>query len=449
MLLKRFKPSMFVRLYIGSVIGLVSTVWIFLTLGDGYMRRTEIETFLNDGTYFVDQYIRQHGSPQSLYKNLDTNHRQQFYIFELELLNNWDGSPPCDTCELLYTLNGVPVYLRGDDLYTAVFALPNSSHSFVFNESRDFFSPEIVWYEDSEKNFLIALLLAIFIAIGLSIYLPVWRLQRHIQNLVDTQNKFGLGKLHTRANTNLPKPVSELAKSFNEMAEEIESKVKQSHIFSQAIPHEVRTPLSRIQLAADLLRRKAPEDQHMLFEDIDTYIDDINELTSQIMMLSKLNVMDNSFFELVKINVDVAEYCLERVRYAKFSNVNFSNRLESGVRSKFDCTMARLIIDNVMKNANNYSHDKVWVTLDENAESWLLIIEDNGPGIPAEKREEVLMPFARLDESRSIQNHVGFGLGLAIAKAAAKKMGWGITIFDSKHGGAKFTIVIPKENGTP
>ena len=186
-----------------------------------------------------------------------------------------------------------------------------------------------------------------------------------------------------------------------------------------------------------------------LFEDIDTYIDDINELTSQIMMLSKLNVMDNSFFELVKINVDVAEYCLERVRYAKFEKVEFNNRLEGGVRSKFDCTMARLIVDNIMKNANNYSHGKVWVTLDENAESWLLIIEDNGPGIPAEKREEVLMPFARLDESRSIQNHVGFGLGLAIAKAAAKKLAWGITIFDSKHGGAKFTIVIPKENLTP
>lgn len=444
MLLKRFKPSMFVRLYIGSVVGLISTVWLFLTLGDGYMRRTEIETFLNDGNYFVEQYIQQHNKPQSLYAELDSTGRQTFYIFDLALIDNWDDTPPCLDCELLYTLSGVPVYLRGNDLYTAVFPLPNSSKSFVFNESRDFFSPDIEWYEDSERHFLIALLLSVFFAIGACIYLPVYRLQRHIQNLVDTQKRFGLGKLGTRANTNLPKPISELANSFNEMAEEIESKVKQSHIFSQAIPHEVRTPLSRIQLAADLLRREAPSDNQALFEDIDSYIDDINDLTSQIMMLSKLNVMDNSFFELVKIHVDIAEYCQDRIRYARFNHVTFTSHLPIGVQSKFDCTMARLVIDNVMKNANNYTSDSVWVSLDENAESWLMIIEDNGPGIPAEKREEVLMPFARLDESRSVQNQSGFGLGLAIAKAAAKKLGWGISIFDSDHGGAKFTIVIPK-----
>ncbi|MGF1754829.1 HAMP domain-containing histidine kinase [Vibrio makurazakiensis] len=437
---------MFVRLYIGSIVGLVSTIWLFITLGDGYMRRTEIETFLNDGNYFVEQYIQQHNDPQSLYKSLDLNHRQQFYIFELELINRWDGLPPCETCELAYKLNGIPVYLNGDDLYTAVFPLPNSSHSFVFNESRDFFSPEIEWYEDSERHFLIALLLAVFLAIGCCIYLPVYRLQCHIQNLVNTQKRFGLGKLTTRANTNLPKPISELSNSFNEMAEEIESKVKQSHIFSQAIPHEVRTPLSRIQLATDLLRRQAPKSQQALFRDIDTYIDDINDLTSQIMMLSKLNVMDNSFFELVKINVDLAEYCQERIRYAKFNNFIFTSYIEVGSRSKFDCTMARLIIDNIMKNANSYTTDTVWISLDQNTESWLLIIEDNGVGIPSEKREEVLMPFSRLDESRSVQKQSGFGLGLAIAKSAAKKLDWGINISDSKHGGARFTVVIPKHS---
>ncbi|MDN3615763.1 HAMP domain-containing sensor histidine kinase [Vibrio gallaecicus] len=436
---------MFARLYIGIVVGLVSTIFLFITLGDGHMRRSEIETFLNDGSYFAEQYVNQHNQPKSLYGELDRTGYQQFYIFNLRLIENWDGEPPCRNCEHHTTLNTIPVYLTDTNLYSAVFPLPNSKYSFVFSEIEEFFSPDIEWYEDSERHFLLALLIAVVFAIGASIYLPIRRLQERIELLVAKQEQFGKGKLSTRSNTKELHPISDLASSFNSMAEEIESKVKQSHIFAQAIPHEVRTPLSRIQLAADLLRREAPEKHQVLFDDIDNYIDDINELTSDIIMLSKLNVADDSFFELVKINTDLSEYCLERVRYSKLSNVEFESLLLHGIKTKCDCTMARLVLDNILKNAGNYTKDKVWVTLDENSENWLIAIEDNGKGIPVEKRNEVLLPFSRLDQSRTSKTG-GFGLGLAIANSAAKKLGWEIRIQGSNHGGAKFIISMPKSS---
>ena len=105
--------------------------------------------------------------------------------------------------------------------------------------------------------------------------------------------------------------------------------------------------------------------------------------------------------------------------------------------------MARLVFDNLLKNAGNYTQDQVWVTLDENSESWLVVVEDNGPGIPYERRDEVFLPFSRLDSSRTSTTG-GLGLGLAIALSAAKKLSWDIKIDDSNHGGAKFSIVIPK-----
>ncbi|WP_258183363.1 ATP-binding protein, partial [Vibrio splendidus] len=81
--------------------------------------------------------------------------------------------------------------------------------------------------------------------------------------------------------------------------------------------------------------------------------------------------------------------------------------------------------------------------LDENSENWLVLIEDNGSGIPEDRRDEVFLPFSRLDSSRTSTTG-GLGLGLAIAISAAKKLSWDIKIDDSNHGGAKFSIVIPK-----
>lgn len=269
------------------------------------------------------------------------------------------------------------------------------------------------------------------------------RFQERIELLVEKQQQFGRGRLSTRSNMDDIHPVSELANSFNLMAEEIESKVKQNHVFAQAIPHEVRTPLSRIQLATDILRRGAPAEQQVLFDDIDGYIGDIDQLTSEIIMLSKLNTIDSAYFDLITTSCDLVDHCLDRIRYSKIENVEFESLVINSFATKCDCTMARLVLDNILKNAGNYTRDKVWVTLDENSESWLIQIEDNGDGIPEDKRDEVLLPFSRLDQSRTAKTG-GFGLGLAIASAAAKKMRWQIKLEDSVHGGAKFIIIVPK-----
>ncbi|MEZ9706749.1 two-component sensor histidine kinase, partial [Vibrio breoganii] len=66
----------------------------------------------------------------------------------------------------------------------------------------------------------------------------------------------------------------------------------------------------------------------------------INELTSEIIMLSKLNVMDNSFFELVKVTSDLREYCLDRIRYSKLDNATFESKVQLECKIKCDCSMA-------------------------------------------------------------------------------------------------------------
>lgn len=307
--------SLFTRLYVGLVTGLALTVALFLFMGEEYMRKTEVGVFLNDGAYFVDQYTEQRGTPDSLYKKLTENGKQDFFIFDLTLVENWDGSPPCRDCKLLHRIQGIPVYLIDGSTYAAVFPLPNTSKSLVFKEKTDFFSPDVDWNEDSEIVFILTLLLVVVCSLGIMVYIPVRRLDRQIRQLTAAQQQFGYGELNTRVDLKqFSQPVKELAQGFNCMSEEIERRVRQTHIFTQAIPHEVRTPLSRIQLATDLARRTSGEMQAELHDDIERYVDVVTDLTSDIVMLSRLSVKNHSWIDSVE-TMELPLWCKSRMNY--------------------------------------------------------------------------------------------------------------------------------------
>ena len=435
--------SLFTRLYVGLVTGLALTVALFLFMGEEYMRKTEVGVFLSDGAYFVDQYIEQRGTPDSLYKKLTENGKQDFFIFDLTLVENWDGSPPCRDCKLLYRIQGIPVYLIDGSTYAAVFPLPNTSKSLVFKEKTDFFSPDVDWNEDSEIVFILTLLLVVVCSLGIMVYIPVRRLDRQIRQLTAAQQQFGSGELNTRVDLKqFSQPVKELAQGFNCMSEEIERRVRQTHIFTQAIPHEVRTPLSRIQLATDLARRTSGEMQAELHDDIERYVDVVTDLTSDIVMLSRLSVKKHSWIDSVE-TMELPLWCKSRMNYLGLESVML--RAENELANQlihFQPTLGNLVLDNLLQNAKRYGESCVEVTIRMVADCWSIDIEDDGPGIPEAMREEVFMPFSRLDKSRNADVK-GFGLGLAIATSAARQLGWELSVGESHLGGARFTVLIP------
>ena len=96
---------------------------------------------------------------------------------------------------------------------------------------------------------------------------------------------------------------------------------------------------------------------------------------------------------------------------------------------------------NLVSNASRYASRISIRAL--RSRGWLTItIEDNGPGIPADKREEVFRPFHSLDKARN-QNKKSSGLGLAIARDIVRGHGGEITLGDSVLGGLKAVIRIP------
>ncbi|RVB79736.1 two-component sensor histidine kinase, partial [Mesorhizobium sp. M7A.F.Ca.CA.002.04.1.1] len=99
------------------------------------------------------------------------------------------------------------------------------------------------------------------------------------------------------------------------------------------------------------------------------------------------------------------------------------------------------LMSNVIGNAFRYAKT-VEVNATHGRGSLLVTIDDDGPGIPADRREDVFKPFVRLDEARNLDAS-GTGLGLSIARDIARSHGGDITLEDSPLGGLRAIIKVP------
>jgi signal transduction histidine kinase len=197
-------------------------------------------------------------------------------------------------------------------------------------------------------------------------------------------------------------------------------------------------------MACDLVRREDCKNRDQLFDDIDDYIEDISDLTTDILQLSRLNNKLNVNNRPDETNISLKNLC--RCRLDMIASNKTKLNISDDVRED-ELTVApafvKLVLDNLIKNADRYGSGLVELTLREFGSCWTIDVEDNGSGIPEEKRQEIFIAFSRLDKSRN-SNDGGFGLGLAIAQNAARNLNWTLSVDDSHLGGARFTVLIPK-----
>ncbi|MFM2590183.1 sensor histidine kinase [Vibrio sp. TBV020] len=412
------------------------------------MRKADLDVFVDDGIHHAQRYIESRYDRHGLYEKLNRFGELTFYDYKLALKNDWDESQPlCVHCTMHMSSQGTKVYINDDELLMMAIPIPNSNYHLVFQEIDDPYNVSTPWHEDEEIHFMISLFITMSIALGLLIYLPLHRVNKRVNRLIRVQERFGQGELNARAEAYHISPIKEIAQSFNEMAEDIERRVKQNQIFSHAIPHEIRTPLSKIQMACDLARREDCQNREQLFNDIDDYIEDISDLTSDILQLSKLNNRIGVGEQSSEKIVPLRKFCRCRLDMMASSTIKLIIA-DDVVEDEAVLTpaFAKLVLDNLIKNADRYGNGLVEVTLHEYQSCWTIDVEDDGHGIPEEKRQEIFMAFSRLDKSRNANNG-GFGLGLAIANNAARNLNWTISVDQSHLGGARFTVVIPKSQG--
>ena len=253
---------------------------------------------------------------------------------------------------------------------------------------------------------------------------------RPIQQLANAAELFGKGQ-DTPAGLQLrgAREVRQASLAFLQMRERIERQMEQRTVMLTGVSHDLRTVLTRfkLQLALSEDNEETRELQH-----------DVEEM--QNMLQGYIDFAKGEGEEEVT-TVNMYEIL------ARHENEAILREKEFNLDCDIDCTInarpsaiARLIA-NVVTNAFRYS-SKISIKVKSGSSRLSIIVDDDGPGIPNDRREDVFKPFVRLDEARN-QNESGTGLGLSIARDIAHNHGGDVNLHDSPMGGLRVIITLP------
>ena len=242
------------------------------------------------------------------------------------------------------------------------------------------------------------------------------------------------------------KELNQLSVSYNKMLERLQDAFEVQRQFTANAAHELRTPLSLMQVQLDLYHST----QHP-GSDADT-LQMIKMVTEQNDRLSKMvkTLLDMSELQTVGrdeqiIMDDLVDEVLEDLEpLAQEKNIKLIGKCKDITMVGSDILIYRLVY-NLVENAIKYNHlgGQVTVTAYQKEKHIYLSVEDTGSGIPEDLRERVFEPFFRVDKSRS-RELGGVGLGLALVREIVRVHDGSITVRANPSGGTIFDVMFPQ-----
>lgn len=290
----------------------------------------------------------------------------------------------------------------------------------------------------------IHLMTLIFIGIT-TLAWAAWQ-QYKIRCLTQETRRFSEGKLDTRAPMGFT-AVPDLSQGFNIMAERIERLFLSHKHLTNAVSHELRSPITRARFQLELFDHQLSNiasnaqsngiDQcHQLLKDLSENLDDMDGLVDEMLRYAK---MERSEFLPNIERIELVEWLDSQRSYLQGETSKpLSTHCDPvPVYAYCDPTMLSRLLRNLISNADRHANNSILIDLRQDRGKIVLTVEDDGPGIPEEKVKNIFEPFVRLDESRN-RDTGGYGLGLAIAAQIVRCHEGSITVERSVLGGAKF-----------
>ncbi len=318
------------------------------------------------------------------------------------------------------------IYLKDQDLIVFV-ETQEGLYQFTTN-SKNIFSTSIFGF----VAWMIGTSMLLFLVAVMFLRIQV----RSIANLAEAAEDFGKGIDNKDFKPFGSSEVRKAGIAFIKMKERIQRQISERTQMLAGVSHDLRTPLTRMRLQLALL----PDDKEKSGLDKEEFLQDVTEMEK--MLDGYLSFVSGEGGEKPSF-VDLNEVILSIINKFRTSNkalIRYStNDQVSAVQGREQALKRAL--SNVIGNAFNYGKT-IAVSLESVGCKVEVTVDDDGPGIPAEKREDVFKAFYRLDESRNKETG-GVGLGLSIAKDIVTSHGGVIELQDSPMGGLRVLISIP------
>mgnify|MGYP000114535120 FL=1 len=439
--------SLFSRLYLGVAFVILCSVAVTRIAGEMVFKKEEFTHFSTTSQHIKELALQQtKDNPQLRLNGYKLPPPFAFY-FNAKFIQQSQWPSFCQQCSFKAQTNNVEYFELEEGEHVARYLIDSGEYYLaVYEKTDEEHEGEMEELHLEELDHFLFLFLCL-ILMSISLYWPLKKVRQQIRGLNKAQKLFGAGDMSARANEDILRPLDEIATNFNHMADAIDKSVKERAVFSHAIPHEIRTPLSRIQLAAGVMRQQTSDENiGVLLDDVDKYIFDINELITQIVSYSKLTNSDSAEYYHHYESILLADFIDARMALIDApQEISVQLNICHEAQITTNPVYLRLVIDNLIKNALIYAKSQVNIFVLIEFNEVVLLVEDDGSGIEPENYETVFIPFARLDSSRSRKTG-GIGLGLSITKAATLNMRGSISIEKSNLGGAAFKVRMPLDS---
>ncbi len=282
---------------------------------------------------------------------------------------------------------------------------------------------------------------------GLLSALLASHLSRPARLVRDASKRLAAGELSVR----VPEPggpgdeISALARDFNAMASRLEASMEARNQLLRDLSHELRSPLARMQVALELSRRAAPESGRTSLDRMEREIERLDSLIGQILGLARLEAGTAPVSrERVDIRELLQDICEDADFEARAEGCGVALTSNGPAVIAADRFLLHSAFDNIIRNAVRHAPQgtQVSVSLEAGADTVRVLIDDDGPGIPPQRLDDVFEPFVRVSPARERESG-GYGLGLSIARRAIDAHGGRVEAANRNGGGLRVTVILP------
>jgi signal transduction histidine kinase len=268
-----------------------------------------------------------------------------------------------------------------------------------------FFLPQYLWIAGA--------MVVLSYLLALHMTSPLRKLQKAVE-------RFGKGDLGARVGSRRRDEVGRLARTFDQMADRLQTLLTAERRLLLDISHELRSPLARLAVAVELARSGEGEAREAAVNRIEKEADRLNALVGELLQVTRAEG-DPSSLRLEKVRVDellgnLVEDCSVE---AEARRCRLELKTPPPVTVNGDPELMRRAVENVVRNAIRHAPEAtaVEVWLENGTPGAHIRVRDYGPGVPEEHLPHIFDPFYRVDTDRN-RTSGGVGLGLAIARRA-------------------------------
>jgi two-component system osmolarity sensor histidine kinase EnvZ len=254
---------------------------------------------------------------------------------------------------------------------------------------------------------------------------------RPIKRLANAADAFGKGRsLAYRPSGALE--VRAAGAAFLDMRGRIERQMEQRTLLLSGVSHDLRTPMTRLRLSLSLM----PQDDEVQAALRD--VADMERLVDEFLSFARGDAVETP------VTTDPVALVARAVENAQRAGGDVALKSDGGGTALLRPDAVTRAVENLIGNALRFgSRCEVGVSVTKRGIR--IVVEDDGPSIPADRRDEALRPFTRLDEARNPNRGGGVGLGLSIAADVARSHGGTLSLSDSARlGGLKVEIVLAR-----